>query len=586
MTLINRLFHQIAETEGRPIPPEVDRALEEAAQGRRSILAALLNAGVVEEKPFMERLAQYLGMPWWSEVVDTVPAELRDNLPVRLALRFQIIPVKRDEEGLWLLTSDPFDMRARHMAMRAVEGRCVWAMAPRSVITAALKQGYGVGAETFEELLEQRDSSDAHDEARQETTYLDEDDADASVIKFVNQILREALRERATDIHIEPLDSDLRIRYRIDGILHEVPVPSRIRLLQASVISRIKIMAHLDIAERRIPQDGRINLELEGNPIDVRVATVPSVTGESISLRLLGQQRFSFERLGFDDHAIESIKKLLALPNGIILLTGPTGCGKSTSLYTFLSYLNVKERRIVTIEDPVEYKLPGVIQIQVKPEINLTFAGGLRSILRSDPNIVMVGEMRDTETTEIAIRAALTGHLVFSTLHTNDAIGGITRLMDMGIEPFLIASSVRAFVAQRLVRTLCPLCKLPGDYADEYLREIGFPLEQKRRAFKAVGCEACRLTGYQGRGAIFEMAVVNSRMAESITQRTQGNALRNVAIEGGMVPLRTDGWKRVISGRTTIEEVMRVTTADATALDQTTPKATTGTVASTEALES
>ncbi|PTY02277.1 secretion system protein E [Verrucomicrobia bacterium LW23] len=568
MSLAISLFQNLAAAGGQPLTPEVEQALGEAGSMQHSLTDTLLDARAVEERTFLEGLARYLGMQWWAEPVETVPQEVRDLLPVRLAVRYRVIPVRKDDAGLWLLTSDPFNLAARQVVRRAVEGRCIWAMAPRTAITAALRQGYGVGAETFEELLEQRKGDSAHDETRQETTYLDEDDAEASVIKFVNQILREALRERATDIHIEPLDSDLRIRYRIDGVLHEVPVPPRIKVLQASVVSRLKIMAHLDIAERRIPQDGRINLELEGHPIDVRVATVPSVTGESISLRLLGQQSFTFSRLGFDDTAITSIKKLLAIPNGIVLLTGPTGCGKSTSLYTFLSYLNVRERRIVTIEDPVEYKLPGVIQIQVKPEIGLTFAGGLRSILRSDPNVVMVGEMRDTETAEIAIRAALTGHLVFSTLHTNDAIGGITRLIDMGIEPFLIGSSVRAFIAQRLVRTLCPQCKAPVEHSDAYLTEIGFPLEHKRRILRAVGCEACRMTGYQGRGAIFEMALVTQRMADSITMRLQGNTLRKLAIEEGMLPLRTDGWSRVVAGSTTIEEVMRVTSAEATVLEQ------------------
>ncbi|HSI86711.1 MAG: GspE/PulE family protein [Candidatus Methylacidiphilales bacterium] len=549
--------------------PETEALLMEAAANRQSVLDTLLDSGTVDEKSFMEALAHYLGLPWWNEPVEIVAASLRDRLPVRIALRFGILPVREDEQGLWVLTSDPFDLLARQIALRALPQKIQWAMAPRSIIRAALKQSYGVGAETFEELLEQREGDPVHDEAQQETTYLDEEDAEASVIKFVNQILREALRERATDIHVEPLDNDLRIRYRIDGILHEVPVPSRIKMLQASVVSRLKIMAHLDIAERRIPQDGRINLELDGLPIDVRVATVPSVSGESISLRLLAQQNFSFAKLGFDEEAVRSIQKLLALPNGIVLLTGPTGCGKSTSLYTFLSYLNVKERRIVTIEDPVEYKVPGVIQIQVKPEINLTFAGGLRSILRSDPNVVMVGEMRDTETAEIAIRAALTGHLVFSTLHTNDAIGGITRLMDMGVEPFLIGSSVRSFIAQRLVRTLCPHCRQPGLYSDIYLKEIGFPLEHKNRIFRAVGCDSCRQTGYQGRGAIFEMALVTPRMADAITQRLQGNALRALAMEEGMRPLRLDGWMRVISGRTTVEEVMRVTTAEAALVQNT-----------------
>jgi general secretion pathway protein E len=326
-------------------------------------------------------------------------------------------------------------------------------------------------------------------------------------------------------------------------------------------------MAHLDIAERRLPQDGRINLELDNQPIDVRVATIPSVAGESVSLRLLGQEKFTFDRLGLDQQAQMPIRHLLAMPNGIVLLTGPTGCGKSTSLYTFLSSLNTKERRIVTVEDPVEYKLSGVIQIAVKPEINLTFANGLRSILRGDPNVIMVGEMRDRETAEIAIRGALTGHLVFSTLHTNDAIGGITRLVDMGIERFLVANAVRAFIAQRLVRVLCSHCKRPARHNESYLKQIGFPLEHSSKLLTVAGCEHCRQTGFEGRAAIFEICLVSPRLQDMITLGRPESALRATAMDEGMIPLRQYGWSRVVAGDTTVEEVLRVTTADIETVD-------------------
>ncbi|RYD29153.1 MAG: type II/IV secretion system protein, partial [Verrucomicrobiaceae bacterium] len=370
---------------------------------------------------------------------------------------------------------------------------------------------------------------------------------------------------RATDIHIEPLESDVRIRYRVDGALNEVAVPPNVRLLQNSLVSRLKIMAHLDIAERRLPQDGRINLELGGSRYDVRVATIPSVNGESVSLRLLGRERMDLGALGLSTHLEAQVRGLLAMPNGIILVTGPTGSGKSSTLYTFLRELNTKDRRIVTIEDPVENKLDGVVQIAVKPEINLTFSAGLRSILRGDPNVIMVGEMRDLETTEIAIRGALTGHLVFSTLHTNDAVGGISRLVDMGIEPFLIASSVRAFLAQRLVRRLCPHCRRPAaehQHHDNYLSSIGFPLDQKHLIFSAAGCRECRGTGYRGRMAIVEICTINSAMQELIADRAPVSALRAKARSEGMIPMRDYGWLKVISGETTIEEVIAVTAAD------------------------
>jgi general secretion pathway protein E/type IV pilus assembly protein PilB len=390
---------------------------------------------------------------------------------------------------------------------------------------------------------------------------LDEADEEATVLNFVNQIFREALKERATDIHVEPLEKDLRIRYRVDGKLLEVPVPPNMRLLQNSLVSRLKIMAHLDIAERRLPQDGRINLELDGEPIDVRVATIPSVNGESVALRLLTRKKFDMNAIGLDPHTEATLRKLIAAPNGIILVTGPTGSGKSTTLYTLLKELNTKDRRIVTIEDPVENKLDGVVQIAVKPEIELTFAAGLRSILRGDPNVIMVGEMRDQETVEIAIRGALTGHLVLSTLHTNDAVGGISRLLDMGIEPFMVASSVRAFQAQRLVRTLCGACKQPATYDEAYLKNVGVPAEFKRTFFKPVGCRACRGTGFTGRLAIMEICLMTEAIQDKVNQRANTIELKAQALKDGMIPMRHYGFRKASEGITTLEEVMTVTAA-------------------------
>ena len=384
------------------------------------------------------------------------------------------------------------------------------------------------------------------------------------MVKFVNQIIREAIAERATDIHVEPLENDLRIRYRIDGILHEVAVPPQLRVLQSAIISRLKVMAHMDIAERRLPQDGRMNLHANLQEIDVRVSTIPTVNGESISLRLLSRsdQQFGFSRLDLSKKQEGTIRNLLAQPNGIILLTGPTGCGKSTSLYCFLSTINSVQRRIITIEEPVEYRLPGVSQIDVKPEIDLTFAKGLRHILRQDPNVVMVGEIRDIETADIAIRAAMTGHLVFSTLHTNDAVGGITRLLDMDVEPFLLASVVKSFIAQRLVRTICPECVEQVEYPREYLAEISFPLDLGTTFKRGRGCDSCRQTGYQGRAAIYEICVVTEPLRKLIMQKRDGGELKQCAIVEGMETLRQDGWRRVAQGRTTIEEVVRVTQTD------------------------
>jgi general secretion pathway protein E/type IV pilus assembly protein PilB len=505
----------------------------------------------------------------WREESEVEPMEnVRSAFPARLALGFQMLPEENGENPgeLRLLIWDPFDYAGWQAVTHHHSGPVRLIMTTRRRLVEAVKSAYGVGAETFEELLEGRDIESYVQ--KEEVNVIDSDDPEASVMKFVNQILREALQQGATDIHFEPLGHDLRIRYRIDGVLHEVPVPPRIRDLQDSVISRLKIMASLDIAERRLPQDGRIALEHKGHPIDVRVATIPCVHGENVSLRLLGQEHFDFARLGLEPRVEKIIRSLIAMPNGIVLVTGPTGCGKSTSLYTFLSSLNVKERRIVTVEDPVEHKINGVIQIAVKPEIELTFASALRSILRGDPNVIMVGEMRDVETVDIAIRAALTGHLVFSTLHTNDAVGGITRLLDMGVEPFLVGSSVRAFIAQRLVRKLCPKCSKPALYSPEELGRVGFPPELAGGLRQPVGCQHCRQTGYAGRLAIMEICLMTPELQDLIQRRATGNELAEQASRDGMIPLRRDGWRKASLGMTSLEEVVRVTASDLAVVDE------------------
>ena len=541
--------------------------LQRAAFAQRSLVAALLDSQLVREPEFLKSLAASLDLPWREESEVQIIENVREKFPARLALGQTVLPEAAVEGGeMRLLTFDPFDHGGWQAVVQHWPGSVRLVLTTRRRLIETLKTTYGVGADTFEELIEGRENETGG--TGEEVNVVDEEDSEASVMKFVNQILREGLQQGATDIHFEPLGQDLRIRYRIDGVLHETPVPPRIKVLQDSVISRLKIMAGLDIAERRLPQDGRIALEHTGQAIDVRVATIPCVYGENVSLRLLGQEHFDFARLGLDAASEKRIRNLISIPNGIVLVTGPTGCGKSTSLYTFLSSLNVKERRIVTIEDPVEHKLDGVIQIAVKPEINLTFATALRSILRGDPNVIMVGEMRDHETAEIAIRAALTGHLVFSTLHTNDAVGGITRLLDMNIEPFLVGSSVRAFIAQRLVRRLCKHCSQPAHRKPEEMAEIGFPVEWTDKVRRPVGCERCRQSGYSGRTALFEIVLMSSRLQEAIQRRGSGPELRELAMREGMIPLRKDGWLKVRDGVTSIEEVLRVTSSELEALDE------------------
>jgi general secretion pathway protein E/type IV pilus assembly protein PilB len=527
--------------------------------------AEVLNTGKIDEGRFTAELGRFFHTPTESINPSEVERSALSLLPSRFVFKHHILPLSSTAQQVRLATYDVFNNVARQLASQQLSGRKIeWVLTPRGQLLRAIKSVYGVGAETFEELLLSSRSYDTVDE-REQAQDLTADDPEASVVKFVNQVIREAIHERATDIHVEPLENDLRIRYRIDGMLHEVAVPPQLRVLQSAIISRLKVMAHMDIAERRLPQDGRINLTTNVGAIDVRVSTIPTVNGESISLRLLSRTdtlSFGLDRLDMSGAQIEIVKKLLAQPNGIILVTGPTGSGKSTSLYSFLSSINAVSRRIITVEEPVEYRLPGVSQIDVKPEIGLTFANGLRAILRQDPNIVMVGEIRDFETAEISIRAAMTGHLVFSTLHTNDAVSGITRLLDMGIEPFLLASVVRAFIAQRLVRTICSHCKEIATYPLEYLQEIGAPMPHDTQFYRGRGCDHCRQTGYQGRAAIYEIVPINENLRRMIVRKETGTAMKSQAVADGMGTLRQDGWRRVMEGKTTIEEVVRVTQQD------------------------
>jgi general secretion pathway protein E len=529
-----------------------------------SWVSQVLDSGKVDEQRFLGAIGNFFRVPIVSVDAKKIDRNTLSTLPSRFVFQHHILPIETKENSVVLATYDLFNSIGRQLAGQLLKKPAEWVLVPRAQLLRAMKTLYGVGAETFDEILKTRGSMDVLEDV-ETAIELNADDPEASVVKFVNQIIREAIAERATDIHVEPLENDLRIRYRIDGILHEVAVPPQLRVLQSAIISRLKVMSHMDIAERRLPQDGRMNLHASNVEIDVRVSTIPTVNGESISLRLLsrGEQQFNFERLDLGDKQEKIIRNLLAQPNGIILLTGPTGCGKSTSLYCFLSSINSVQRRIITIEEPVEYRIPGVSQIDVKPEIDLTFAKGLRHILRQDPNVVMVGEIRDIETADIAIRAAMTGHLVFSTLHTNDAVGGITRLLDMDVEPFLLASVVKSFIAQRLVRTICPDCVEVVDYPRDYLAEISFPVKELGTRFRrGAGCDQCRQTGYQGRAAIYEVCVITEPLRRLIMRRRDGSELKQCAIAEGMETLRQDGWRRVAQGRTTIEEVVRVTQTD------------------------
>jgi type II secretion system protein E len=511
------------------------------------------------EEAFLQKLGAALGWPFLELKGITLENEVRKRISTKVAFQHMVIPVSETEGVLRVAVSDPFDAAMLAAVQFDVRGAVEFVLAPRAEIEKALKKYYGVGAETLDEMSEDEPLELELTDNREITG----DDQDASVIKFVNQVIWEAFKDRATDIHFEPSEDELRIRYRIDGILHQTPLPPQIKRYQAALISRIKVMSGMNIAEKRLPQDGRINVRIKGEEIDIRVSTVPTVWGESVSLRLLtrGKIFFGLDRLGFGVDEERHIRDIIVKPHGIFLVTGPTGSGKSTSLYAFLSTINSVTKRIITIEEPVEYELKGINQIPVRSDIGLTFAVGLRHILRQDPNVIMVGEIRDLETAEIAIRASLTGHLVFSTLHTNDAPSAFTRLIDMGIEPFLVASSLEAVMAQRLVRTICPHCKSPQSVDAEYLRRIGFPAADIGVAplWKGLGCEECRQLGYQGRTGIHELLIMTEAIRPLVMNRAPATTISQVARQQGMRTLREDGWRKVKLGQTTIEEVIRAT---------------------------
>jgi type II secretion system protein E len=534
------------------------RAAAEAGSAEPLLTFVARERGVAEDV-FMQRLAAALKWPYLDLPKLTIENEVRNKISTKIAFQYFVLPVALNDGVLQIAVSDPFDAAMMSAVRFDAKMPVSFALATRTEIEKALKKYYGVGAETLDEMGEGEpmELELAYDKE------ITEGDQEASVIKFVNQIIWEAYKDRATDIHFEPQEDELRIRNRIDGILHQIPLPPQLKRFQSALISRIKVMSGMNISEKRLPQDGRINVRIKGEEIDIRVSTVPTVYGESVSLRLLtrGKIFLSLDKLGFSKLEEDAIRDIIIKPHGIFLVTGPTGSGKSTSLYAFLSAINSVHKRIITIEEPVEYELKGVNQIAVRSDIGLTFAMGLRHILRQDPNVVMVGEIRDQETADIAIRASLTGHLVFSTLHTNDAPSAFTRLTDMGIEPFLIASSVEAVQAQRLVRTICPHCKTEQKVDHDYLRRVGFPENEIETAkfWHGAGCEHCRQQGYQGRKGIYELLIVTETLRPLIMNRAPATTIAQLAIQNGMRTLRTDGWNKVKAGVTTIEEVLRVT---------------------------
>jgi type II secretion system protein E len=563
MLTTNIKIRELLESTGLFEPPQLDAILADARENGLSIPEAVVKGSSVKEEAFLEKLAEVMALPFQRLKDIEIESEILEMIPTKAIFQYNVVPLTQTGQSLQVATSDPFMPGLADALRLAAECRIALIISPSDDISTTAKKFYGVGAETLDRMM-QDDRIDLEDEESLLKQDLSELDQEASVVKFVNQIIWEAFKDRATDIHIEPMEMDLRIRYRVDGVLHETPMPPQLKRFQSSVISRIKVMANMDIAEKRLPQDGRISVRIRGEEIDVRVSTMPTVYGESVSLRLLmrGGGLITMKDLGLNDHDSSLLKKMITRPHGILLVTGPTGSGKSTSLYAWLHTINSVDKRIMSAEDPIEYEMAGVNQVQMRSEIGLTFANTLRTFLRQDPDVIMVGEIRDKETAEISIRAALTGHLVFSTIHTNDSASTITRLLDMGIEPFLVASSVEGIVAQRLVRGLCQACRRPVEVDDAFLREHNFPVERlatEGPIYEAVGCDECRGNGYKGRTGIFEILPVSDEIRPLVIAHASASSIKQQALEQGMKTLREDGWDKVLAGVTTIDEILRVT---------------------------
>ena len=485
-----------------------------------------------------------------------------DILPLPFLRSRLIVPVTLTNGTLVVAMADPLDVDGREAVAKATGRRVEVQVGTEEEIREAIEKAYGEDASSMERLVEQvGEEGEESSGGDERVERLIGAASEAPIIRLVNFIVARGIERGASDIHLEPYEKALRVRYRIDGILEEVESPPK--RLQTAIISRIKIMARLNIAESRLPQDGRVKLRIGGQGIDFRVSTVPTLFGESVVIRILDQSAvpLNLSRLGFPPDTLARFRQMVGVSHGMILVTGPTGSGKTTTLYGALQEIRSAERKIITIEDPVEYQVAGVNQIQVKPQIGLTFASGLRSIVRQDPDVILVGEIRDRETAEIAIHSALTGHLVLSTLHTNDAAGAITRLLEMGVEEYLLPSSLIGVLAQRLVRTICEKCSSPREispaFREEILKETGFTAEGDLRI--GTGCDACGGTGYRGRGGIFELLPVDEAIKDLILARADAGAIRDRAVAGGMVLLREDGWEKTRRGITTIEEVLRVT---------------------------
>jgi general secretion pathway protein E len=561
-------FPGLINTDGKPIVELLDEAFGPVPDGgtakRRTIGEIYTHKKATDEVSQLHSLSLKFGIPLLPELpTDHMSVEFTRKVPIQYLKKQKMVPVETPDAFL-VAVNDPSNFQAVDDLMRLL-GRddAEVVLASEGAILSAINSAYDLGRDSAQEFIQimNGDSADSIISEIEETADLLDDTSDAPIIKLVNLVLAQAIKDRSSDIHIEPYANSLKIRYRIDGMLYNLlNLPRRI---QSSLVSRIKIMGKLNIAEKRLPQDGRIAVKIGDKSVDIRVSVIPTAFGERVVLRLLdkSQELLTLADLGLDEAKIAQFNRLIKSPYGIVLVTGPTGSGKTTSLYAALSKINSPSINIITIEDPIEYQIEGIGQIQVNPKIDLTFATGLRSIVRQDPDVILVGEVRDRETAEIAIQSSLTGHLVFSTLHTNDAASAITRLIDMGIEPFLVASSVIAIVAQRLVRVLCPRCKEPYEPDTESLIDAGIPRNavNGQPIYRRKGCNSCMNTGYRGRTGIFEIMIMDEGVKKLILRTSDSNQINDEAVRGGMSTLVQDGARRVLEGITTIEEVLRVT---------------------------
>lgn len=544
---------------------ELEQAVKEQQKTKEALGSVLVRMGFISERQLLQILAEQQGIPFVEFKDIKIDDKAVKSVPAKFAVHYKVMPIAIDGHMLTIATSNPFDMWPVDDLETNLGFRVERVLSSSSDILEMIRKYYGVGADTIERILaEEPKESRPEASPSEKVEDLTKMATDASVIKLVNQILQQAINDRATDIHIERFREELRLRYRIDGILYDTQIAGEIKYLYNAIISRIKIMSGLNIIERRIPQDGRAKVKIGNEEYDLRISILPTLYGENIVVRILPTTMlFNIAQLGLSKPYQEIFEQLLKKPHGIIFLTGPTGSGKTTTLYACLSMLNTRERKIITIEDPIEYELGGISQLQIRPAIGFTFATALRSVLRHDPDIIMVGEVRDFEAAEITIQTALTGHLVFSTLHTNDAATGATRLIDIGIEPYLVASSVEAFIAQRLVRVICEHCKADVTaQSQDAVKSIEKDLKMDRKEikiYKGKGCKACNFTGYMGRTAIYEILLVRDEVRGLINQKASSDIIRKKAVELGMNTLKQDGWAKVVEGVTTPEEVLRVT---------------------------